>query len=454
LFAAAAFSEGAARRTLSAIRLKECNQAKLGEQAATRRCLMAEVRAAFLQTRRCRRQLAAPPSAARRALPRRCSVLSRPQDELAATSKAVNELRAQLAALQAAHAALQAAHAEALAQLRSKCAGDLEGKLIELQTGLDQAAYYPIPGDVCVPTGELRMSRRRRRDAAAASPQGQASALPAAPEPLTLLNLPNPLLLQIMEVHSEACFDCTGINRRLRRVSLEAVGALAAQRWAVRLAAERGHVAALRALLDGGADTEAEFGRYQMRALHVAALNGRAAAARLLLERGADVKAVDRDRYTALHCGASSGCAEVAQLLLDAGSDVNSAGCLGQSALHHAAELGHTAVAQLLLNAGGRMDAVDWDQRSALHLAASKSHTSVVELLVARGADVHLRETLGSTALWEAADHGHTATVRVLLAAGADVHAAGLDGLTPLAAARDGSYADTVQALMEAGATH
>jgi hypothetical protein len=53
-------------------------------------------------------------------------------------------------------------------------------------------------------------------------------------------------------VHPEACFECTGVNRRLRVVSLEAAGALAAQRWAMRLAAERGHVAALRALCSRG----------------------------------------------------------------------------------------------------------------------------------------------------------------------------------------------------------
>jgi hypothetical protein len=355
-------------------------------------------------------------SAAQRALTRRYSAPSRPQDALAAASKALNELRAQ-------HAAERRAAAEALAQLRSTCAG-LEGRLVGPQAGPSQPAHNPLPGAVAANSGEVRMSRRRRLDDAAASPQGQAAACPAAPEPLALalLDLPDPLLLKILAVHPEACFDCAEIKcRRLRRVSLEAAGALAGQRWALRLAAQRGHVAALRALLDGGADIEAELDGSRMRALHVAALYGRTAAVRLLLERGADVKAGDILRFTALQWGAVGGSVAVVQLLLDAGSDIN---------------------------------AVCTSQRAALHWAAVTGRTGVVELLVASGADVHLRDRWGTTALREAAARGHTAALRVLLAAGADVHAANIDGATPLAAARDGGHAGAAQALVEAGATH
>ena len=121
-------------------------------------------------------------------------------------------------------------------------------------------------------------------------------------EHVTFLDLPDPLILQILAVHPEACFDCTSVNRRVRRVSLEAAGALAAQGWAVRLAAERGHVAALQALLDGGADVTAELGDASAApplpsgtALHCAARNGRAGAVQLLLDAGSAVDAVTDD---------------------------------------------------------------------------------------------------------------------------------------------------------------
>ena len=366
----------------------------------------------------------------------------------------MDELRAELAALQAAHAAERRAAAEALAQLRSKCA-DLEGQLVQLvrpQAGRGQESRHPLPGAVTDNTGDFRMSRRWR--SAAASPQEGAPASPVAPEPLALLDLPDPLLLKILAVHPEACFDCTEINRRLRRVSLEAAGGLAGEPWALLMAAERGHVAALRALLDGGADIEAELDNVKRRALHVAVISSRTAAVRLLLERGADVKAVDRRRCTALHWGARSGSVALVQLLLDAGSDANSADFHGRTALHWAASMARVALAQLLLNAGARIDAVDAAQQSALHWAAGAGHTGVVELLVSSGADVHLRDEFVRSALWAAAEDGHTAVVRVLLAAGADVHAADSWGRTPLAVAQAAGHAGAAQALVEAGATH
>jgi hypothetical protein len=70
-------------------------------------------------------------------------------------------------------------------------------------------------------------------------------------EALSICDLPDAMLNRILGVHREACFDCTGVSRRFRWVCLEAVGALAGQRWALRLAAERGHVAArLKAVAD------------------------------------------------------------------------------------------------------------------------------------------------------------------------------------------------------------
>ena len=47
---------------------------------------------------------------------------------------------------------------------------------------------------------------------------------------MPLLDLPDQIILAILAVHPEACFDCTGLDRRLR---LAAAAALAGQRpWA------------------------------------------------------------------------------------------------------------------------------------------------------------------------------------------------------------------------------
>jgi hypothetical protein len=111
------------------------------------------------------------------------------------------------------------------------------------------------------------------------------------------------MLHRIREVHREACIDCNGVSRRFRRMCLEAVGALTGQRWAVRLAAERGQVSALRELLDGEADLKAELKD--------------------------DSEALPRCAGTALHCAAYQGHAEAVRLLLGAGADPAVLACTG-----------------------------------------------------------------------------------------------------------------------------
>jgi hypothetical protein len=206
-------------------------------------------------------------------------------------------------------------------------------------------------------------------------------------EHATFLDLPDPLILQILAVHPEACFDCTGVNRRVRRVSLEAAGALAAQDWAVRLAAERGHVAALRALLDGGADVAAELDNASTArplppgtALHWAARNGQAGAVQLLLGAGSAVDANNILGETALHLAAAQGYAEVVQLLLGAGSAVDARNSWRDStALHYAAHYGHAEVVRLILGAGA-------DPHSSLALALDRGHHEIAQLLRDAGA--------------------------------------------------------------------
>jgi ankyrin repeat protein len=90
---------------------------------------------------------------------------------------------------------------------------------------------------------------------------------------------------------------------------------------------------------------------YNHRALHTAAQEGHEAVVRLLLDRGADIKSKTENKKTALHLAAREGRTSVVQLLLDRGADVGATDEDGKTALDRAAKRRHEGIVELL---GGR----------------------------------------------------------------------------------------------------
>lgn len=90
------------------------------------------------------------------------------------------------------------------------------------------------------------------------------------------------------------------------------------------IAARRGHLAVMKALLRHGANPDA-FNSFGSTALHMGASNGSADVARIWLDNGASVNLASKSksRHTALHYAARSGNIDVINLLLKAGADVN-----------------------------------------------------------------------------------------------------------------------------------
>jgi Ankyrin repeats (3 copies) len=87
-------------------------------------------------------------------------------------------------------------------------------------------------------------------------------------------------------------------------------------------------------------------------ALHRAAYNGHEAAIRLLLEKGADIKATDQQGGTALHWAARNGQEAAIRLLLEKGADIKATDQQGGTALHWAAYKGQDAAIRLLQEKG------------------------------------------------------------------------------------------------------
>jgi ankyrin repeat protein len=156
-----------------------------------------------------------------------------------------------------------------------------------------------------------------------------------------------------------------------------------------------------------------------------AAMRGEVAAVRALLQEGADVNAAQGDGMTALHWAAEHGDRELTALLLTSGANPRAGTRIGRhTPLHVAARSGHPLVAGLLVDANADVGALTTTGAAPLHFAAAAGSNQTVAILLDHGADVNVREPQwGQTPLMFAAASGRTEVVRVLLARGADVRA-------------------------------
>ncbi|KAI9767149.1 MAG: hypothetical protein M1839_004622 [Geoglossum umbratile] len=264
---------------------------------------------------------------------------------------------------------------------------------------------------------------------------------------------------------------------------------------ALRGAAESGHDAVVRQLLEEGTGVNARDGLGRT-LLHWAAESGRDAVTQLLLEKGSNVNARDDSRRTALHWAAKNGHEAVAQQLLEKGAGVDTRDESRRTALHLAAGNGHEAVVRLLMEKGANADARDiyglpvqrlmalgkaarsgltelvllllkiWTNldtgndddpsewgRTPLHWAAENGHEAVTWLLLERGSNVNARDNSRRTALHWAATNGHEAVVRQLLKKGADASATDRWRRPALHQAAMNGHEAVARALLEKGAS-
>jgi ankyrin repeat protein len=219
-------------------------------------------------------------------------------------------------------------------------------------------------------------------------------------------------------------------------------------------AAQSGNIAELGALLDAHPQLIDEMGGgiKKATALHLAVLRNQHAAVRLLIERGADLNRRDfPDNAAPLHFAAIHGDLETIKLLVEAGADIDGKGddyevgglgwatCFGQVRedvaaylLSHGAELNlwtaialdrvddvRAIVAREPALFGSRMTR-NQHRRTPLHHAAAKNRARIVRLLIELGADPNATDATGATALTTASQENADAVIiNDLLAAGA-----------------------------------
>jgi ankyrin repeat protein len=220
-------------------------------------------------------------------------------------------------------------------------------------------------------------------------------------------------------------------------------------------AAQSGDIAVLRERLDARPDLiDALGGRgfQKATALHLAALRNQHAAIRLLIERGADLNSRDfPNNATPLHFAAMHGTLHTIRLLVEAGADVEGRGddyevgilgwatCFRQMrrdvadyllsqgatlnlwtaiALERIEEVRAMLVSDPAL-LGARMTR-NQHRRTPLHHAAATSRLKLVQLLLDVGANPNAADATGATALTTAVqESADPAMVTALLAAGA-----------------------------------
>ena len=198
-------------------------------------------------------------------------------------------------------------------------------------------------------------------------------------------------------------------------------------------------------LLAAGADVHRRDEFYGYTPLHLAAERGTAAAVRALLQAGAEADAWATGfatdwgwSWTPLHLAARSNPdPDVVTALVEAGADLHASGGesyrRGNTPLHYAGENPNPAVAAALLDAGADAHVQAQGGRTPLHeAAANATNPAVIELLVEAGADVNARDASGYTPLHSAARYNPRPEIAsALLAAGADVNARHPDGYVP-----------------------
>lgn len=242
------------------------------------------------------------------------------------------------------------------------------------------------------------------------------------------------------------------------------------------LAAAKGWLEIIVALLDAGADVNAK-GNHGWTPLHYAATGGSIGACRLLMQRGADRSALNGDQKTPLQVGGlftapvlrdfipsatgadelfraiAAGDEEKAKTLIAAHPDTIKAkderGC---TPLLLAAKAGRTEIVSILLKNGASVSAKDKTGETALHWAATADSTDTTHALIAAGANVNAQDDSGFTPLASAVELRNNAQVAALLSHGAKLEVAIPFGQTPLLMAASYGYADTVQLLLKAGA--
>ena len=156
-----------------------------------------------------------------------------------------------------------------------------------------------------------------------------------------------------------------------------------------------------------------------MTLLHHAAEVGHIGLVNALIEAGAEVNAQNDRDQTPLHIAAENSI-DVVNALIAAGAEVNAQNDRDQTPLHIAAENSHIDVVNALIAAGAEVNALNYQGRTPLHMAAKNNNVKIIKTLVAAEADPNIQDRMNggntrNTPLHTAISQGNTEAATELM---------------------------------------
>ena len=184
-------------------------------------------------------------------------------------------------------------------------------------------------------------------------------------------------------------------------------------------AAENGHEAVVRILLDeAGVKADCK-DLHERTPLSYVSLEGHVEVAKLLMKRNdVDINSTDHRSWTPLFWAVKAGQEAIVMLLLERDDlQVYPRSSLESTPLMEAASLGYESVVRILLQKDGNQTyAKDLSGETALHKAAASGHDKLIMLFLERDKDqLNAKDYSEKTALIHAAQRGHSAVIKLLL---------------------------------------
>jgi len=194
-------------------------------------------------------------------------------------------------------------------------------------------------------------------------------------------------------------------------------------RTALMLAAEKGYVGVVKALIENGANKDEIKGKLPNIILWDLIWHTQEAIIEKLQEfknLGIDAIQISNAKgQSVLHLAAEDGHIDIVQALIANGAEIEAKDRYRRTPLMYAAKYGHIAVVKTLIENGAK-EAKDRYRSTPLMFAVEYGHIAVVKALIENGAEIEAKDGYGRTPLMLAAKCGHIAVVKALIANGAN----------------------------------